>query len=83
LKDWEALRSSSLTILAWVLASDSIALPNAPSSDLPFWDLLAEIDDLLKEFDDVVPEKLPSELPPFRDIQHAIDLVLGSQLSSS
>jgi len=36
--------------------------------------------DLIKEFANVVPEELPSELPPLRDIQYVIDLVLGSQL---
>jgi len=51
-----------------------------PSSDLPLRDLPVEIDDLLKEFADVVLEELPSELPSLRDIQHAIDLVPGSQL---
>ena len=61
-----------LTILAKELASDSIAFPNVPSGDLSLRDLPVEIDDLLKEFVDVVPEELPSELPPLRDIQHAL-----------
>jgi len=69
-----------LTILARELASDSIAFPNVPSGDLSLRDLPVEIDDLLKEFVDVVPEELPSELHPLRDIQHAVDLVPGSQL---
>ena len=68
-----------LTILVSELASDSIAFPNIPSSDPPLWDLPVEIDDLLEGFDDVVPEELPSELPPLRDIR-VIDLVPVSQL---
>ena len=35
---------------------------------------------LLYAFVDMVPDELPSELPPLRDIQHVIDLVSGSQL---
>lgn len=35
---------------------------------------------LLDEFKDTMPDYLPDELPPLRDIQHAIDLVRGSQL---
>ena len=38
---------------------------------------------LLDDFVDMVPDKLPSELSPLRDIQHAIDLVPGSQLPNS
>lgn len=35
---------------------------------------------LLHQFKDVFPEELPSQLPPLRDVQHAIDLVPGSSL---
>ena len=35
---------------------------------------------LINEFGDVFPNELPDELPPLQDIQHQIDLVLGSSL---
>ncbi|XP_059441865.1 uncharacterized protein LOC132174190 [Corylus avellana] len=35
---------------------------------------------LVEEFADVFPVELPDELPPLRDIQHQIDLMLGSSL---
>ena len=35
---------------------------------------------LLEEFSNVVPKELPHGLPPMRDIQHCIDLILGSVL---
>ena len=38
-----------------------------------------EIKKLLTDFSDVEPEVLPSELPPLRSIQHAIDFIPGSQ----
>ena len=39
-----------------------------------------EVTELLSHFSDVAPEELPNELPPMRNVQHAIDLVPGSQL---
>ena len=43
-------------------------------------DVHLEVKNLLDDFVDMAPDELPSELPPLRDIQHAIDLVSGSQL---
>ncbi|XP_038680959.1 uncharacterized protein LOC119981891 [Tripterygium wilfordii] len=38
--------------------------------------------ELVAEFKDVFPEDLPNELPPLRDFQHQIDLILSSTLSN-
>jgi len=37
-----------------------------------------EIEQMLSEFPDVVPEDVPQGLPPMRDIQHAIDFIPGA-----
>lgn len=37
---------------------------------------------MLPDFSDVATEDLPKALPPMREIQHAIDFELGSQLSN-
>ena len=39
-----------------------------------------EMSTMLHEFQDVMPDEMPRQLPPMRDIQHAIDLVPGSSL---
>ena len=39
-----------------------------------------EVIELLEDFKDVFPDALLDHLPPLRDIQHAIDLVLGATL---
>ena len=42
-------------------------------------DVPLEVKNLIDDFVDMVPDELPSELPPLKYIQHAIDLVPSSQ----
>jgi len=35
---------------------------------------------ILDRFQDIMPSEMPNQLPPMRDVQHAIDLVSGSSL---
>nr|KYP65667.1 Retrovirus-related Pol polyprotein from transposon 17.6 [Cajanus cajan] len=39
-----------------------------------------EVETLLKEFDDLFPQEIPSGLPPLRGIEHQIDLIPGAIL---
>jgi len=39
-----------------------------------------EVHQILTDFSDIMPDELPDELPPLRDIQHAIDFVSGFNL---
>ena len=50
------------------------------SFDSSIVDVPLEVKNFLNDFVNMVSDELPSELPPLRDIQHVIDLVLGSQL---
>ena len=36
--------------------------------------------DLLREFEDVFPEEMPSGLPPIRGIEHQIDFIPGAAI---
>lgn len=43
---------------------------------------LLEIQGVLTEFKNIIPKESPQRLPYMRDIQHWIDLILGSDLSN-
>ncbi|CAL8119096.1 unnamed protein product [Prunus armeniaca] len=43
-------------------------------------DIPQDVQQILSQFQELLYEKLPNELPPMRDIQHRIDLVLGASL---
>ncbi|XP_031378282.1 uncharacterized protein LOC116193680 [Punica granatum] len=45
-------------------------------------DIPPVVKSLLEEFQDVVPDEIPSGLSPMRDIQHHIDLVPGAAIPS-
>ena len=44
--------------------------------------ILGHITLILEEFSEILPKDLLDKLPPMRDIQHTIDLVLGATLSN-
>ena len=61
------IRASS-DVMALVVVKETKSEKEIPKEAYP----------ILEEFIDVVPEEIPHGLPPMRDIQHQIDLVLGS-----
>ena len=39
-----------------------------------------EFSTMLEEFQDIMPDEVPNQLPPMREVQHAIDMIPGSTL---
>ncbi|MCI61422.1 hypothetical protein A2U01_0082679, partial [Trifolium medium] len=39
-----------------------------------------EVLEILQDFNELIVDELPNDLPPMRDIQHQIDLISGSSL---
>ena len=39
-----------------------------------------EFSTMLEKFQDIMPDEVPNQLPPMREVSHAIDLILGSTL---
>ena len=63
----ETLATGVVYMLLTALELDAMIVPQS-------------IKELIKSFEDVFPNELPTELPPMRDIQHAIDFIPGSAL---
>ena len=60
-------------MLLALVAKASIVSPCVTTCEMSL-----DLSELLDEFNDVSLDNLPAELPPLKDIQHDIDLVLGS-----
>ncbi|CAL5349722.1 unnamed protein product [Camellia sinensis] len=67
--------SMELGVIYAVVVKEVSDLAAESVSELP-----TEVAKLLSHFSDVAPKELPDELPPMRNVQHAIDLIPGSQL---
>ena len=52
-------------------------LMNVVKEEIP---IPGEVLEILKDFNELIADELPDDLPPMRDIQHQIDLVPGSSL---
>jgi hypothetical protein len=73
--DFDGIRDAPLPCYALVCSRVLVSLEDAPSLDIP-----PAVANLLQEYADVFPNDLPPGLPPFRGIEHQIDLIPGAQL---
>jgi len=69
------LRESKEEGIVYVL----VALGESPSTPIK---IPPKVRLIISNLSDIMPAKLPDELPPLRVIQHVIDFVLGSSLSN-
>ncbi|KAK8954863.1 hypothetical protein KSP39_PZI002830 [Platanthera zijinensis] len=75
LRRGEFLRESLNAGVVFVVAASLVSDVTVGMEDVD-----PDVRRLLIEYGDITPEELPDELPPMRDIQHAIDLVPGASL---
>ncbi|KAF7147941.1 hypothetical protein RHSIM_Rhsim03G0243100 [Rhododendron simsii] len=69
------IESMELGVIYAVVVNEVSESAAATASELP-----SEVAELLSHFSNVAPKELPNELPLMRNVQHAIDLIPGSQL---
>uniref|UniRef100_A0A2N9HIT5 Reverse transcriptase n=1 Tax=Fagus sylvatica TaxID=28930 RepID=A0A2N9HIT5_FAGSY len=74
-KAFERVANQESVVLVLVAREVPLEIPLALHEEPP-----EEVKSVLNEFQDVFPEDLPDQLPPMRDIQHAIDFVPGATL---
>jgi hypothetical protein len=74
-KAFERVANQESVVLVLVAREVPLEIPLALHEEPP-----EEVKSVLNDFQDVFPEDLPDQLPPMRDIQHAIDFVPGATL---
>nr|XP_027076021.1 uncharacterized protein LOC113699863 [Coffea arabica] len=67
--------NKKMTLVPLTPQQEVILLSHEALTDLP-----SEISSLLREFEDVFSDEIPSGLPPLRGIEHQIDFILGAFL---